>query len=256
MNTYIAPPQAFSGSEAQQLGQVYRYLFRLSEELSGALNAVETQQQAVAETVVRTGGVTKEGLAAELTGQYSQIKSLIVKSADLVRSEMDVLETQLRSDYIAKSEWGEYHEEISAEIEATAHGIVQEYGYDAKIESLQEDAVAFNSYMISTNGYIRQGIIGYDDEGIPVIGVAIGQDLRSTTVDVDGTAYEEIDMTRNMATYTSDRIAFWQNGVEVGSFSNKELTTSRIRVRDGIGLGDWDLSNTNGLTLKWAGGDV
>lgn len=252
MSTYIAPPQAFTGTEAQQLTQAYRYLFRLSEQLSQALNAADVQQQ----EMVKAQATSKEGLSKELNGQYNNLKAAIVKTADEVRSEMDIIETKLRSEYIAKSEWGVYHEQISAEISATAHGIVQEYDYDAKIQSLQDDATAFSEYVMSTNGYIRQGIIGYDDEGMPIIGVAIGQDLRSTTVDVDGQPYEEIDMTRNMATYTADRITFWQNGVEAAEFSNSELSTTRIRVSDGIRIGDeWELTRRNGLTLKWIGGE-
>lgn len=249
MMTYIAPPQAFSGSEAQQLTQAYRYLFRLSEQLSQALSASEQQYVQVQQTAEHAGQSAK----AELTGQYNGLKAQIIKTADAVRSEMDVLETKLRSEYIAISDWGTYEESIRADITATAQGIVQEYGYDAKIQSLEEDAVAFSSYIISSKGYIRQGIIGYDDNGLPIIGIAIGQDLSGTPVVIDGKEYDELDMTRNMATYTSDRIIFWQNGVEAGEFSNSTLTSRKIYAKEELGVGRWSLTDINGLTLKWIG---
>ena len=74
---------------------------------------------------------------------------------------------------------------------------------------------------------------------------------------IDGVTWQEIDMTRSLATYTSDKVTFWQNGVEVAWFSNSELVTTALNVADRITLGGlWEVSRRNGFTIKWIGGDA
>lgn len=255
MGMNIAPPPVLQGEALNQTAQLYRYLFQISGVLNNAMEAADSAVEAVKAEAAKTSTDAVTAVSKDLVSQYNQLKALIVKSADDVRAEMTVLETSLKSTYIAKSEWGTYEENIRNDITATATDIVESYGYDAWLESLQQDAVEFEKYRISTTGYIRRGIIGYDENNFPIIGVAIGQDLKVRTVTIDGVEYEEIDTTQNLATYTADRVTFWQNGVEAGYFSNSELVVTRIRVADKIIIGDkWEISRKNGFTLKWIGG--
>lgn len=252
MNNLPTPP-ALAGTEAQQLLQMRSYLFRISEMLNAALSEQDDAIRVVSNQ--QANGVTQEVLKKENTSQYNRLKSLIVKTADEVESEIVRVETEIRQQYIAKSEWGTYEENIRQQMVTTAQSVVQSFGYDAALDEVREGVADFEAYKLKTDGYIQSGIIGYDDDGLPVIGIAIGQDLKSKEVEIGGEVFVEIDMTKNLATYTSERITFWQNGIEVAYISNSEMGITIVVVNDKIILGGkWENSHTNGYTIKWIGG--
>lgn len=254
MQLNLTPPPGLRGDEKSQLVQMHSFLFRLTEQLNAAL--IATDERITAAEKVTGLKAVETGDKPPLTEQYTSLKSLIVKTAHTVRTEMDVIEASLRKDYIAKSEWGTYEENLKADFESTAEGVIEDYGFVASIENLDRLAAGFDSYIVEASGYIKRGIIGYNDDSSPIFGIAIGQDLKSTTVTVDGVEYEEIDTTRNLATYTATGITFWQNGQEVAWFTNSELVCNNISVNSRVRLGGkWEISHTNGFTVKWIGGE-
>ena len=254
MRYNILPPPVGQGTAEAQVGQIHRYLFRLSEQLNQALEQTDERIVNAETTATTAANSIKTAESEDLPSQYNRLRSLIIKTADIVRHEMDVMIGSLSSKYIAISDWGQYEENIQNDIEATAKEIVESYSYDSRLTSLEEDAAEFEEYRITTTGFIKRGIIGYDEDNVPIFGIAIGQDLRSTEVTIDGEVYDEIDMTRNLATYTADRVTFWQNGVQAGYFSNSELVVTRINVADRITLGGkWEISRTTGFTIRWIG---
>lgn len=259
----IETPKKFSGTEKEQILQVYAYLFRLSENLNIALNNLTADSFAEAEkkNLLNIGGGTSDGdndEQASLANSYRELRSLIINTAEIVRGEMDKLSTQLNSRYEAiSSEWGTYQENMSSSIEATAEGILQSYGYDAKIETLQEAAVGFSQYIITTEGFIKQGFIDYDANNIPIIGIAIGQGLTTTKVTINGEEYEQIDDTQSCAFYTADRVSFRINGQEVAYISNRKLYIHDVEITGTVVLkGEWSIDPTVGLLIQWIGGDV
>ena len=85
----ILPPPALQGDERAQLTQVYRYLFRLSEQLNVGLSALEQRTAAVARPsggALSPEGTDGEQFWTEADAQYSSLKSLIIKTANLVRA--------------------------------------------------------------------------------------------------------------------------------------------------------------------------
>lgn len=252
MQYNLPMPPTLMGTESEQLVQLHRYLFRMNEQLTQAIEAESIAIQDVATQQKKT--VKAEELDKGLTGQYNRTKALIIKTAAEVRHEMDRIVAALDEKYVAESEWGAYREEIHQDIEATAKGVVQSFGYDAKIDAIGTD---FESYRIESRGHIQSGIIGFDDDNIPIYGIAIGQNLTNQRVTIDGIEYETIDMTQNLATYTSDRITFWQNGVDVAYISNSEMVINKIRIETGLQLSDkWEISHSKGFAIKWIGGEV
>ena len=251
----ILPPPALQGDERAQLTQVYRYLFRLSEQLNVGLSALEQRTVAVARPsggALSPEGTDGEQFWAEADAQYLSLKSLIIKTANLVRAEMDQIVTNLGSEYVAVSEWGTYKEGVSREIVDTAKYTMEHFEYNEKILNVPEMAAIFDSYRIETTGYIRRGIIGFDDENYPILGIAIGQELKHKEVTVGGEVYEVFDETQNMATYAADKLSFWVNGVEVAYLSNSELVVTRVIVSDSIQLGDWNIAvnAADGMTIQ------
>ena len=229
MTAMISQPPRLQGNEAAQLVQMHRFLFTLSEQLNNALLDTESRIIETKETAQSAFTAAEKGAQ---NGSYNDLKALVIKTADEVRSEMDILETQLRSEYIAKSEWGTYEEQIHQDIVTTAESTVERYGFEARLDALDEQATGFDEFIISSNGYIRRGIIGYDENNLPIFGIAVGEELKTTSVTIDGVEYVEFDKTHNMATYTADKLSFWINGVEMAWMSNSELHIDDAWISD------------------------
>ena len=266
MGIKIETPKQFSGTEKEQILQVYSYLFRLSENLNIALNNLTADNFESAtrlKLIANTGGGTSldENSQANLAHNYRELKSLIVNTAEIIRSEMDKIETELNSSYEAiSSEWGTYQENITNVIEATAMGILQSYNYDAKLETMRQEMAGFSEYQITTEGFIRQGFIDYDENNIPIIGIAVGQGLTTTKVVLeDGTVYEKIDKNQNCAFYTANKLSFRVNGQEVAYLSNRKLYIYDVEINGTIVLkGVWavDVDDENlDFEIDWIGGD-
>jgi hypothetical protein len=261
--TNFAPPPGLKGDEKANLVQMHSFLFRLTEQLNAALAQTDNAIQKAQTTA--TAAASKPAGGSDAT-EYKELKSLIIKTADTVRAEMVVLETKLDGKYIAVSDWGTYEENIQQNIETTAKGTVESYGYSAKITDVAD---SLNSFVTTSNGYIRRGII-WDKDGVtPIIGIAIGQEIQNAKKIVDGVEtnedekaivngieYDVFNKNTNMALYTADRLAFYQNGVEVAYFSQLTMQVTRVNVNDAITFqGAWELSKKYGFTLRWIGGN-
>lgn len=236
----ITPPTTPHGDERTAITQMYSYLFRLSEQLNTIQTTLDAQAAKASERIAQAAKIDTKELK-DTDNQYTALVSLVVKTANIVQSRMDKIVTRLKSEYVAQSEWGEYRVAVTREIEETAKYTLENYRYGAEVLNIPEMAADFESYRIETEGFIRRGIIGYDDDGYPILGIAIAQELKGKTVTIDGTEYEEFDRTVNMATYTAEKLSFWINGVEMAYLSNGELYVTRIIVLDSIRLGGWNI---------------
>lgn len=253
----IEIPPTFNGQPEQRLQQVINYLFRLSENLNVALNNISYSDISSAPQNVETssgGGSSQSG--GSIGEAYNELRALIVNTANYVAAEEDRLEQEFNSKYTAISdEWGTFQESIGSTIETTARETVQSYGYDAQISTLQEEAATFSEYKIHTEGFIRSGFIDYDSEGVPIIGIAIGQNLTSTEVTIDGEKYQRFDEDQSCAFYTADRVSFRINGQEVAYISNRMLYIGDVSITNSATIGNkWRITHNNGLTIKWIGG--
>ena len=258
MSFRVETPPALRGEPEQQLSLMSSYLFRLSEALNVALNSLsERSYTSATEVQVSKSDSVNKSLATDTTvASYNELRGLINNTSQFVHSEIDKLSTELERQYVAMSDdWGTFQENISSSIEATAEGIVQSYGYDAEIQTLHEEAAGFSAYKISTEGYIRQGFIDYDENNIPIVGIAIGQGLTSTKVTINGIEYQKIDSTASCAFYTATKVSFRINGQEVAYVSNRKLYIGDVEITGSVVLGGkWMISTASGLSIKWIGG--
>ncbi len=257
--TTISQPPILNGSDRQQLIQIRQYLYQMSRDLNLALNNLTAENFAngVIPTQNSQGSDSSEQQKQEFKQQLSSLKSLIIKTADTVYSEIDVIETNLSSTYVAQSAFGTFSEEINAQFKATAESVQQSIDYQATLtDDLNSISDAFNAYRIETGGYIKQGIIGYDG-AVPIIGIAIGQDIKVTGTDTkDGKEYEIIDTSSNMSVWTPSKLAFYVNGMEAAYVSNGAFYVADMYVLSRLFLGqrNWQISTVGGFTVKWIGG--
>ena len=252
MSVRVELPPALFGSSEQQLRQMYGYLYRMAEQLNVAmdsLNGFGSGGGSMPNVVVNGGEA-----AVKEKNMRDELQSLIVNTAEIINSRMDTLETVLRGDYEAvSSQWGSYKEEMQQTITATAQGVVQEYGFTSTLETLQEQVAGFSRYTVETHGYIRQGFVERDENGVPIIGIAIGQGLGGTETVVNGQTVLELDPTQSCAFYTAERVSFRIHGQEVAYLSNRRLYVGDVEVTGRLTVGKWLLEGVDGLTVKWIG---
>ena len=258
MSFRVETPPALRGAPEQQIALMSSYLYRLAEMLNVALNNLNEGSYTSATEVQATRAASKAtaGPTDATVASYNELRGLINNTSIYVHSEIERLSTELERQYVAISnDWGTFQENVSSSIEATAEGIVQSYGYDAEIQTLHEEAAGFSAYKISTEGYIRQGFIDYDENNIPIVGIAIGQGLTSTKVTINGVEYQKIDSTASCAFYTATKVSFRINGQEVAYVSNRKLYIGDVEITGSVVLGGkWMISTTSGLSIKWIGG--
>lgn len=251
LNTLPMPPGGIDRA-------TYDYLYRVTEQLNLALSNLGAENFAANSTArqVLSGGMSGEQKKTLMDG-LGNLKSLIIKTADVVQAETDALKASLESKYVAVSDYGTFQEEINTKLSATAASIEQAISYHAELsDALGGVSNEFKDYTVEVQGYIRQGIIGYDG-AVPVIGIAIGRDLKVTgkKETVLGQTYDVIDTSYNLSVWTPDKLAFYVDGVEAAYFSKGALYVGNVIVKNRmeIGEGKWQVDHSNGLSIKWIG---
>ena len=264
MNTIYQLPPMLSGSTQQQLGQLRDYLVRIVRQLPTETQLREAVNKSV-ETTARRGTVETAKAAQEQAGA---LKALIIKTADVIEHEMDLLETTLTGSYLAKSEFGTYLETNEAYIRATARGVVEEYNFTSQIETASEQI------MTAIRGEILRGFIpnpAYNDDPAHepqyIFGIAVAEriiivtdeDDPDRTMLIDGEEYSKIDMaaTGTLGLYTSTGWQFWIGTQKAGWFDSKDgmLHVPNIVVESSALFGDsWLVTVDGGWGLRYIGG--
>ena len=254
MNLNLSNPPRLTGDTADQLRQITSYLYQLQRDLNVALDSVDS--------VVKEAAVETAATAAEQTvsATAKSLKSLIIKTAGVIRQEMDTWTQTLEGTYLAISDFGTYQEGVSQEIAATATEIVNNFdftstleAYRARIEELEADNTLLNSYKVQTEQYTKTGLLYFDEFDVPVYGYAVGEVLTRVTVNGEETVRRE-DL---MATWSAGRLNFWQGGSIVAYYANNKMYVTDGEFLNSLQIGDWMFTTYGGnLDLDWAGEDA
>lgn len=216
-DTFFDNPPTLMGPERQQLDQLYRYLSAMSDKLNQALMAISIDQLTPeTQTMIRSA---EKNVASE----SENLKALIIKTAQIVRNEMDEISTQLEAHYQAISdEFGEYQRDLVTTITATAEGVLQQYNIDERITNAQNAADDFRN-QIST--YIYSGILPGGD-----MGIAIGENVTNQ----DGSLCSE----NKMATFTMQELTFWHGDTRYAWFSDMTMHISKAEITNTLQMGN------------------
>lgn len=240
MSYELRLPNITASTSEAQLQQLQSYVYQLVQQLNWALNNIEQAESGGSDSSVvlqQTGNTAISEAEAQET--FAAIKSLIIKSADIVNAYGDVIETTLRSKYEALSDFGTYQKDVERLKTETA-------GLTTDSFKIREDLDELTSTVIDTNGYIRTGII--DEIGdTQVIGIEVGQ-----TQAVNG----EKTFSR-FARFTDNGVYFYSQGRTdpVAYMSNQKLYITDAVITRSIRLGGYELDLTNGIAFKWVGRD-
>lgn len=243
-NLFDTPP-ALTGDGQNQMDQLYRYLAQMSEQLNEAMNGLtfaNFTQAAQAELQQITGGGDAR---KEIDSTKNALRSMIIKTAEIVRTEMDEISTELRGQYVGVSEeFGRIQRDLTARIEANTAGIGQNYEY---IETLNGKNGELEGFVQRINERIFSGLIGQDALGRPVYGIAIGENV--TAYDNDGNPY--INHNAKSATFTKERLSFWQGNTELAYFSNRKLYITSCEVLNEMTMGRyvWKIQSDGSMGL-------
>lgn len=243
---YELPPLS-QGTPEQQIADLRNYLVRLARDLDRVGNGEVT----ISEAVKSASEQAKAQSAQAMQQQASSLKALIIKNADKIRAEEEARYDELKSTYVAISDYGNYYEDIEQKVEQTARGTVESYRYTERIDALDD-------YMTEINGQIRRGMIEDPDTHEIHLGIAISESLEFTgqTHDEDGITYYVLSPGQTLGLYTSTGWQFWINGQKMGWFSSEDsmLHVANITVENELQVGaNWVISAATGFGLRYTG---
>ena len=246
MSIDIRFPNITAGTEAGQLKQIQSYLHQLVQQLNYGF----TQVQSMTPTTVATGrtgasgGESEEDAATEALIRFNDLKALIIKSADIINAYYDAISARLIGIFVAESEFGTYTEQTSNDIEANSTAIEQFY---TNMQQIITDLEGLEHSLIEVNANIKTGLLYYDDDGVPIYGLEIGQ-----RTEIDG---EEVF--NKYARFTAEKLSFYDgNGIEVAYISGQKLYITHVEVTGSFTMGGFvDTVQPDGsIVTRWVGG--
>lgn len=215
----IPLPQQLSGSEREQLEGMKTYLYQLAQDLQFALGAVEKQIITVQDTAANAERTLRSVSESQTPkAQFSGLKALIIKSADIVNAYYEEINRRLSGLYVAQSDFGTYRQETQQEITENAQGITRAF---SDMQAIGDTLAQIQAAVTQVNAWIKTGKLGEDENSVPIYGVEIGQQTEE-----DG-----LVVFRKFARLLSDRLSFFdQNGVEVSFIGDETMHITRAEI--------------------------
>ena len=249
----IRLPNITATTEKGQLEQIRSYLYQLAQQLNWAMDNIGSK---AGETVKKIEASSPQKNAVEQAqATFSEVKSLIIKSADIVNAYYEEINRRLEGVYLAQSDFGDYKQETAVTLSANSESIGLIFENQQTIGSNVKDinnvlkADSNGTTIIGAEAWCKIGVLAYEESGFPIYGMEIGQ---------VNTKNEDIGY-RKLAQYRSDGVhLFDQNGIEVATISDFKLriTNAEIisaKITSSLALGGYAILTDNGLAFKWAG---
>lgn len=249
-------------TETMSNQQLRSYLTQMVDQLEYALNNLETDNFTVS-TKEKLDKPAEEAKAS-VSEAVATLKDMIVKNAEVIRSEMDSIETNLHGEYEAlSSTFGAYREDADARITQNANGITTAFtnisSIDSKYDTITGDTnrridetdgeVNTNTvFRQRTDAYIKSGKLYYE-EGIPIFGVAVGQ---ITKVEVGG---EELILRQGTySVFTSQELAFYKDDKKIAYVANDRMHIIDAEVEKSLKIGEYIFEERDDdLVIRYGG---
>ena len=256
-------PPILQGNSQQQLTALRDYLVRMARTLETAEQAQAATNQAGAGTAAaaREKKAEEDRLAA-VRKNAANLRALIEKTAgraETLALELGTVRQEMQSDYLARSDFGDYMEQVQTSFVSTARGVVESYDFASLIEAVSGQAGELDLYMRAIRGEIRRGLITDPETGETVMGIAIAENLQFTgqVHEEDGLQYYELAPGQTLGLYTATGWQFWVNGSKRGWFDARDGRLHVISevIEDELRLGgEWAITQMGGLGVKYVGG--
>ena len=238
----IRYPNITGATEAAQLMQLKSYLHQLVDQLNIAMADVEIVASTAAPVAVNS--VRPVSASEEAENTFNSIKSLIIKSADIVEAYSEKISETLNGVYVAKSNFGTYAESTVLNIVKTDKEIKETFD---NVRTIESDVEGIQNQLIETDAYIKRGLLA-EENGVPIYGIEVGQ----TTENENGEQIFE-----KYARFTADKLSFYdQNGYPVAYISGTKLYITHAHVTGSFVLGGFvdTVDPEDGTVVtKWIG---
>ena len=217
------------------LKEIRSYIIRLDRQLSLLLDNVGSENLAPE---------LYSHVYTEASNVANGLKNEIIETATQIKAVSDEINLRLQSDYVAKSEIGDYTEQAFHDIRVDGKGITQLFEEISSVTervSSAEQSVAdnenacikVNSDISKINAYIRTGKL---EDG--VYGIEIGNFSDGSTA-----PYK--------VRLSESKLSFYIADTEVAYFSDNSMFINRATVPYQLTLGGCSVKNENGLVFTY-----
>ena len=254
MGVAIKFPNINATTSAEQLNQIRSYLYDFVGQLNWALNTIESGQNGSNSIVLQkgSGGSSSSSSSGEsdAVSNFSEIKALIIKSADIVEAYYEEIEKMidLSGRYVAQADFGEegvarYIKDTKMSIDATSESLTQNYYQKETIDDIDDRVGGIEDAIRTQEGYIRTGNVGsYWDEN--ALGMEIGEfDTEDGKTD------------KRYARMTSYGLELFGSSkdVPVAYVRQDKLYITNAEITGTLKIGGYRIDTSNGLAFKWVG---
>jgi hypothetical protein len=225
MAEIIDLPQQGSGTAQQQLEEMYRYLYRLAKDLNlnfehigNASVALTSEEQQLMNDLTRAEMTDVQKAEDSLyAGKHNYaeaetLKSLIIKTAQFVKDEVQNIRAVLYGEESASGQFGDWKRKKGLRVDVTPDGVKQTYSYAEIVQGHQ-------TFEINSKNYIKTGFLR-TESSLPVYGVQVGKDI--VTFDENGN--ETYNDENKVAEFTADALSFFHNGVILAKYSGTKTS--------------------------------
>lgn len=246
MQVDLRLPEITGANDHERLRQLQSYLHRTVEQLQWAFNQLDGNARdgyVVVNGRALSSGSENQGGGSTPKETFNSIKSLIIKSADIIEAYSEKIQAELDGEYVAVSDFGTFQEATNQKIKANSTGLEQLF---TNVQEISGTVDGLYDQQIETQAYIRHGLLGYGEDGAPVYGIEVGQ---SNTID-------DVEVFSKFARFTSGRLIFYDaNEIEVAYISDYRLYITSAHITGELTVGDYVMDTTDGIAFLWVGGD-
>ena len=252
MSIAIEIPNINGATSAEQLAQVRSYLYQMAGQLNWALNTLESGKSGTDNIVVQKGSSSSSASSASdsIASNFSEIKSLIIKSADIVEAYYERIDEllSLSGKYAAQADFGDggvaqYIEETRSSISATSESLTQNYYKKETIDVIKGRVDGIEDAVKIQEGYIRSGNVGsyWDSDAL---GIEIGE-YDSSNGGKD----------KRFARFTSHGLELFGESLDapVAYVKQDKLFITNAEITGTLKLGGYEIDTSNGLAFRWVG---
>lgn len=219
---------------SDDVNSVMKNLLDTNEQIQATKDNLDESSKALWEETARIMGVMTDGFEAA-----SEATSRVVDGYLTVE--------------VADSKYGTAIDDLAVVVEENARGYNERF---AAVSALSDKLVELGEKITASEGNILRGVVEYDENNVPVIGIAIGQDIAvSDVVTIDGEEYAVVDRTKFVATYTSKAVKFWTDNKLVAYMANNKLYILEAELINRLVLNNFEqcVVPSHGFIIKYTG---
>jgi vacuolar-type H+-ATPase subunit H len=241
--TFVEQTNAVITQNSTDITQNYSNLLLVTGSLEGSINSttetLEGKIKTAKETLEGSISDTKDTLDTSIAEAKSDLQGNISDTEKNLNKGIEDAKSDLSADI------GKARGELASSIDDAKKDLNKSIE-DAE-KKLQDAIDSVSAILVEVQAYVKSGLLYYDDNGIPIYGVEVGQ-----TNLVNGQ-----EVFNKYARFTSDRLSFFdQNGTEVAYISDRKLFISNVEITVSLKMGGFEdtVMADKSIITKWVGG--